>query len=96
MQNTQVHNTTSNLNTFNMHHPDLKSYLTDIDFLEAPLVGLCAKPLHTMPENELRDWVQQQRLNRENRATFKARISAEVVEKKDEGKPKIDVFAQFS
>lgn len=77
------------------NHDDLKSYLTDINFLEEPLVGLCPKPLTTMSPEELRAWVQDQRLTRENRATFKARVSAQTTEDKEQ-KPKVDIFSQFS
>lgn len=79
-----------------MPHDDLKSYLTNINFLEEPLVGLCAEPLHTMSPERLREWVQEQRTTRENRATFKAKVNAETVTPAKDASPKVDIFGQFS
>ena len=54
---------------------ELKNYLNDIDFLEAPLKGLLKKDM-TNPD-ELRKFVQETRLMRESRQSFKAMVAAE-------------------
>jgi hypothetical protein len=72
--------------------PTLEEYLNQIDFLEAPIVGMCKQ---NQSESELREFVQKQRLLRESRQTFKAMVSGEqTAAKAIEVKP--DMFADFS
>ena len=54
----------------------LKSlYLADLDLLETPLVGLLGKPAEDFTEEELREFVRQQRTLRESRQSWKAAIA---------------------
>ena len=70
---------------------DLKKYLNDIDFLEAPLKGLLKRDL--TDETELRKFVQEVRTMRESRQTFKAMVASGETTKVE--KPREDIFADF-
>jgi hypothetical protein len=72
----------------------LEDYLKDLNFLEAPLVGLCKKPLNELSEAELRNFVQDQRALRESRQTFKARVASSE-DTTTTAKPKENLFADF-
>jgi len=52
------------------------------DFTEAPLVGLCPKPMHEMSEQELREFVTFVRQNRQSVQTFKANVNAATTKRK--------------
>ena len=49
---------------------------------EAPLEGLCERPLNTMSDSELRDWVVRIQQNRNSSITFKSRVEAQSEEQK--------------
>lgn len=83
------------LNSNNSSQDSLLNYLNDLTFLEAPLVGLCPKPLNTMTEDELRTFVQKQRSLRESRQTFKAAVVAAEERGTTVQKPKENIFADF-
>jgi hypothetical protein len=70
---------------------DLKDFLNDINFLEAPLKGLLKVDM-TDPE-QLRKFVQDTRTMRESRQTFKAMV---VEGETKESKPRADIFADFT
>ena len=55
---------------------NLSKYLTDLASQEEPLVGLLGKPAEDFSEEELRDFVREQRSLRESRQSFKAAVLA--------------------
>lgn len=71
---------------------ELKDYLNNIDFLEAPLKGLLKHDM-TDPE-QLRKFVQDTRLMRESRQSFKAAVADGSMEAKSTI-PRENIFADF-
>ena len=52
------------------------------DFTEAPLVGICPKPMHEMSDSELREFVTFVRQNRQSVQTFRASVNAATTKRK--------------